>query len=247
MRVATEDVTQCWAVMNITGPRAREVLAKLDTSIDLSAAAFSHLQHRDGTLEGVSSRIQRVSYSGELGYELAVPARHAIALHARLLEAGWGLGLTPFGIEAMMVLRAEKGFLHLGSDTDGMTQPQDIGFAGPVANKKSDFVGRRSCLRPDAQRANRRQFVGLEAQDGRQLSVGAHILPIGGQAPTLSQGWVTSSIHSPTLGRPHALAMIEAGQARMGELVQIWDLGAVATARIVPPCAYDPSGERMHG
>jgi sarcosine oxidase subunit alpha len=163
------------------------------------------------------------------------------------MEAGAPYGITPFGVEALMLLRTEKGFLHLGSDTDGMTLPQDIGFGGPVTAKKVDFVGRRSCLRPDAQRADRRQFVGLESLDGRLLPVGGHVLAPGVAAPGRSQGWVTSSVRSPTLGRPHALAMIEGGRARMGEDVQVWDLGTSYRARIVDPCAFDPAGERMNG
>jgi sarcosine oxidase subunit alpha len=146
-----------------------------------------------------------------------------------------------------MVLRIEKGFLHIGSDTDGMTLPQDVGFGGPVTTKSVDFVGRRSCLRPDGQRADRRQFVGLESLDGRLLPVGGHVLKPGEAPPARSQGWVTSAAWSPTLGRPHALAMIEAGRARIGEEVQVLDLGTCHRARIVAPCAFDPSGARMHG
>jgi sarcosine oxidase subunit alpha len=247
LAVASENVTQGWAVMNVAGPNARTILQALDTDIDLSADAFPHLAHREGMLEGVPCRIQRVSFTGELSFEVAVPTRYAAALHARLLEAGAPYGITPFGVEALMVLRTEKGFLHLGSDTDGMTLPQDIGFGGPVTTKKVDFVGRRSCLRPDAQRPDRRQFVGLESLDGRLLPVGAHVLAPGEAAPGRSQGWVTSSVHSPTLGRPHALAMIEAGQSRMGEAVEVWDLGTSHRARIVDPCAFDPDGVRMHG
>lgn len=247
LAVACQNVTQGWAVMNVAGPHARTILQALETDIDLSADAFPHLSHREGRLEGVPCRIQRVSFSGELSFEVAVPTRFGQALHARLMEAGAPYGITPFGVEALMVLRTEKGFLHVGSDTDGMTLPQDIGFGGPVTTKKTDFVGRRSCLRPDGQRADRRQFVGLESLDGRLLPVGGHVLKPDATAPARSEGWVTSSVRSPTLGRPHALAMIEAGRARMGEEVQVWDLGTRHRARIVDPCAFDPAGERMHG
>ncbi len=247
LAVASENVTQGWAVMNVAGPHARTILQSLETDIDLSADAFPHLAHREGTLEGVHCRIQRVSFTGELSFEVAVPTRYGLALHARLMEAGAPFGITPFGVEALMILRTEKGFLHLGSDTDGMTLPQDIGFGGPVTTKKVDFVGRRSCLRPDGQRADRRQFVGLESLDGRLLPVGAHVLRPGEAAPGRSQGWVTSSVNSPNLGRPHALAMIEAGQSRLGEEICVWDLGTSHRARIVDPCAFDPEGVRMHG
>jgi sarcosine oxidase subunit alpha len=247
LAVASENVTQGWAVMNLAGPHARTILQALETDIDLSADAFPHLAHREGIVEGVPCRIQRVSFTGELSFEVAVPTRYGPALHARVLAAGAPFGITPFGVEALMVLRTEKGFVHIGSDTDGMTLPQDIGFGGPVTAKKVDFVGRRSCLRPDGQRGDRRQFVGLESLDGRLLPVGGHVLAPGEAAPARSQGWVTSSVHSPALGRPHALGMVEAGRARMGEAVEIWDLGTRHRARIVAPCALDPEGARING
>jgi len=247
LAVATEDVTQCWSVMNVAGPKARAILSRLETSIDLSAAAFPHLACRDGVLDGVPCRIQRVSFSGELSYEIAVPSRYGADLHARLMAAGADDAITPFGVEALMVLRTEKGFLHLGSDTDGMTHPQDVGFGGPVTSKASDFIGRRSCLRPDALRGDRRQFVGLESLSGALLPAGAHILAPGEAPPAATQGWVTSSVSSPTLGRPHALAMIAAGRSRIGEEVLVWDVDGSHPARIVAACAVDPDGVRMNG
>lgn len=247
LAVAVEDVTTSWAVMNIAGPAARDILRALDSDIDLSGDAFPHLAYREGRILGVRCRIQRVSFSGELSFEIAVPARAGQALHERLMAAGAPFGLQPFGVESLMVLRTEKGFLHFGTDTDGTTLPQDIGFGGPVHSKKSDFVGRRSCLRPDGQRTDRRQFVGLASCDGTLLPVGGHVLAVGASPPAESEGWVTSSIQSPTLGRPHALALVVAGTARMGEEVTVWDLGQAYRARIVAPCAYDPEGARMNG
>ncbi len=245
LEVALADVTQGWAVMNLAGPFARKVLERLESDIDFTPEAFPHLAHREGELEGVSCRIQRVSYSGELSYEVAVPTRFAAALHARLIEAGDDCGITPFGIEALMVLRTEKGFLHLGSETDGTTFPDDIGFGGPVRTRRDHFVGRRSCLGPEATRPGRRQLVGLESLAGQQLPVGAHVLAGSGVGP--GEGWVTTSIQSPALGRPFALAMVADGRSRMGEAVVVWDRGLSLSARIVPAAAFDPAGERMNG
>lgn len=247
LAVAVEDVTACWAVMNIAGPAAREVLLALGSDIELSRDAFPHLACREGRIGGVPCRIQRVSFSGELSYEIAVPAREGEALHAQLMAAGKAFGLEPFGVESLLVLRTEKGFLHVGTDTDGTTMPQDVGFGGPLRAKASDFVGRRSCLRPDGLRADRRQLVGLESLDGTVLPVGGHVLAPGAVPPAPSEGWVTSTILSPTLGRPHALALVAAGGARLGEEVAVWDFGQSRRARIVAPCAYDPEGARMHG
>lgn len=244
LRVAFADVTQGWAVMNVAGPQSRMVLAELDGDIDLPPEAFPHLSHREGHLDGVPCRIQRVSFSGELSYEVAVPSRFAASLHDRLMTAGQRFGITPFGIEALMVLRAEKGFLHLGSETDGTTFPDDIGFGAPVRVRKDDFVGRRSCLLPEAAKPRRRQLVGLESLGGELLAVGAHI--VSDDSRRESEGWVTTSVLSPALGRPHALAMVRDGRARLGEKVAVWHLGQQMQALIVAPCAFDPGGERMN-
>ncbi|MBU6166094.1 MAG: (2Fe-2S)-binding protein [Alphaproteobacteria bacterium] len=243
--VAIADVTQQWAVMNVAGPNARRLLEGLACDIDLDGAAFAHLGHREGHVEGVPCRMQRVSYTGELSFELAVPSRFALALHARLLACGADLGIVPFGIEAMMVLRTEKGFLHLGSDTDGTTFPDDVGFGAPVRLRKDDFIGRRSCLMPEAMRPDRRQLVGLQSVDGTLLPIGGHVLGKGQDRQ--SQGWVTSSVNSPALGRAVALAMVCAGRSRHGEEVVVWNRGGTQRARIVSPVAFDPKGERMHG
>jgi sarcosine oxidase subunit alpha len=189
-----------------------------------------------------------VSFSGELSYEVAVPWQYGRALWDDMMRAGAAHGITPFGIEALMAMRIEKGFLHVGSDTDGTTMPQDIGFGGAMAKKPDDFIGRRSTMRPDGLRPDRRQLVGLETLDGGgTLEVGAHVLEQDMTGSAATQGWVTSSVQSPTLGRPLAMALIERGEARMGETVRIWDLGKVRAARIVDPRFYDPAGERLDG
>lgn len=253
LRVATENVTTCWAVLNVAGPRARAVLAGLGTDIDLSPAALPHMAIRTGAIAGVPCRIQRVSFSGELSYEVAVPWGYGAALWDALMEAGAGHGIAPFGVESLMVLRLEKGFLHVGSDTDGTTLPQDIGFRRVMDAKADDFVGRRSAHRTDGLRTDRRTLVGLEVVDGGPaLPPGAHILPTGAPPPgggtaCGSDGWVTSSAESPTLERPIALALVARGAARIGETVGVWHLGTTRRARIIHPAVYDPTGERLNG
>jgi sarcosine oxidase subunit alpha len=148
-----------WAVMNVAGPKAREVLAAVGTDIDLSAEAFPHMHYRSGTIAGARTRIQRVSFSGELSYEVAVPWGYGRSLWEAMMLAGRRHDITPFGVESLMVMRIEKGFLHIGSDTDGTTYPQDLGFGPAIAKKKDDFVGRRSTQRPDGLREDRRHFV----------------------------------------------------------------------------------------
>lgn len=247
MQVLVEDVTTCWAVANIAGPKARSVLAALEPDMDISGEAFPHMSARTGHVCGLPARIARVSFTGELSYEIAVPWRDAGRLWTALEEAGASHGLTPFGVEALMTMRIEKGFLHVGSDTDGTTLPQDIGFGGIMQKKKQDFVGRRSALRPDGMRADRRSLVGLEITDGKSvpLATGAHVLPATASGEQPSQGWVTSSAWSPTINAPLAFALVERGQDRMGDTVRVWDLGTWREARITSLCRYDPEGARL--
>jgi sarcosine oxidase subunit alpha len=247
LRVLTQDVTTCWAVMTLAGPRAREVLGRLGTDIGLAPNEFPHLAVRSGNVSGLPARVQRVSFSGELSYEIAVPWRQGAFLWKSCMEAGSCLDITPFGVEALMAMRIEKGFLHVGADTDGTTFPQDVGLGGIIARKEADFVGRRSTMQADGRRDDRRQLVGLEMLDGGgPLSAGAHVVAMA-QGARVSEGWVTSATHSPTLGRPLALALVTRGRARLAEEVTVWDLGRERRAQIVEGRFFDPAGERMNG
>ncbi len=246
--VIVEPVTTQWSTIMVAGPRSRAVLQRLGLDIDLSPAAFGHMEARQGHLGEVPVRIARVSFTGELGFEISVPWSFGASLWQRLLALGRPEGIIPFGIESLMVMRTEKGFLHVGSDTDGATMPQDVGF-GPIMDRKSeDFVGRRSTITPEGRRSNRKQLVGLEALDTTvTLPVGGHVLSeSSGPASKLSQGWVTSVANSPTLGRSVALALIEKGPQRHGETVRVYDNGRSVPARICAPGFYDPQGERLH-
>jgi sarcosine oxidase, subunit alpha len=206
------------------------------------------MSYREGRVCGVPARVQRVSFSGELSYEIAVPWGYGAALWDALMRAGAEHRITPFGVEALMVMRVEKGFLHVGSDTDGTTLPQDVGFGAIAAKKQGDFVGRRSTQRPDGLRADRRQLVGLEVTDGKgPINAGAHILPPVTATPRGTDGWVTSAVMSPTLDRPLAMALVRQGTARMGESVTLWDMDNERRARIVDPRFYDPEGARLDG
>ncbi len=244
MRVAFHDTTAAWATFAVSGPRSREVLARLPTDIDLSDAALPHMSVARGTIFGLPGRIARVSFTGERSYEISIRADCGAALWKFLLAEG----ATPYGIETLSLLRAEKGFLLIGTDTDGMTLPDDLGMPGPLRAKKEDFVGKRSLLTPDAMRPDRRQFVGLLADDpGVVPAVGAHAIERGGGAMR-SIGWVTSAWHSPTLGRSIALGMIERGRALAAEgaAVELFHLGETSRAVVTAPCFLDPAGERLH-
>jgi len=244
LKVFVTPVTTQWATVALAGPRARDVLARFETDIPFDAASFPHMSVREGVLAGVATRLYRVSFSGELGYEFNVPARYGAALWRELLAAGADFDIVPYGIETVLLLRLEKGFLHVGVDTDGTTSPADIGFGEIAVRKKTDFVGKRSLRRSDNLRPDRLQLVGLAADDARVLVPGAHLrLPGTSEG---SDGWVTSAAVSPALGRPIALAMLRGGRARLGATITVHDLDRQCTATVVTPTFYDPEGKRLH-
>ncbi|QRI66580.1 (2Fe-2S)-binding protein (plasmid) [Shinella sp. PSBB067] len=245
-RVFVHNATAEMATLTVTGPRAPALLAATGLDAALDDAALPHMAVVSGAFEGVPVRIARVSFTGERSYEISVPADHAAALWSRLRRAGEAFGATLLGLEALMILRAEKGYVVIGKDTDGTSRPMDFGLTAPLQRKTAEFIGRRSLITEDAARDDRRQFVGLEAVDGQgMLPTGAHGIErhAGGLRST---GYVTSSYFSPALQRPIALGLIERGHARMGEVIELQHLKAVRRARIVAPCAFDPEGGRLH-
>jgi len=240
-RVFVHDATPQWATLAISGPQARRVISALELGIDLADGAFLHMSARDGVFAGVPARIARVSFTGERGYEVSVPADRCAELWGRAREAG----ARPLGVEALGVLRVEKGYIFVGQDTDGETMPQDIGMGQARLARQDAFVGDRSLFLPAAARAGRRQLVGVSALGEAPLAVGAHAVVRDG-ASERSIGFVTSSYFSILLGRPIALALIEDGAARHGETLEFEHLGARSAGRLVPPCLHDPRGERLN-
>jgi sarcosine oxidase subunit alpha len=246
LNVVLMPVTTQWAVLTLAGPLARALLQELSSDIDFSAAAFPHLGFRSGELAGRPVRVQRVSFTGELSYEISVPANEAQGLWEELMTRGEKLGIAPIGIEAWLILRLEKGFLHVGTDTDGTTNPLDLGFARVVDNKVGDFIGRRSLMRPHDRSENRRQLVGIEPISRADTLVpGAHIVTHSGSSRR-SEGFVTSVAFSPTLGRFIGLALLERGHARLDDVITVFDEGRTVQARVVKPAFFDPKGERMN-
>jgi sarcosine oxidase, subunit alpha len=244
LRVAIIPVTECWATLSLAGPLARSVLAKVPGNIDLSADAFPHLAMREGTLLGSPARIYRVSFTGELTYEINVPTAQGPLLWDALSRVGASEGVQPFGMDALMLMRLEKGFLHVGSDTDGTSIPDDVGWGKVAANKKSDYIGKRSLRLPEHLRSDRLQLVGLLAEAGRAFVIGSHLrAKDSGEA---TDGWITSAGTSLMTHEPIALALVRGGRARIGTEVELYDAGErVGSARIVNPPFYDASGDRM--
>ena len=240
--------TEQWAVIALQGPMARELLEPLVEGIDLSLEAFPHMAIREGSICGVPTRLFRVSFTGELGFEINVPAAYGRALWERLMSAGAAIGITPYGTEAMHVLRAEKGFIIVGQDTDGTVTPYDAGLDWAVGKKKPDFVGKRSLSRPDIAGLGRKQLVGLLTDDPAVvLEEGAQIVADPAQAlPMTMIGHVTSAYWSEALGRSIALAVVADGQQRMGEVLYVPMPGRVLKAKVSGTVFYDPEGARLH-
>jgi sarcosine oxidase, subunit alpha len=246
LEVLVTPVTSRWANLTVAGPRAWEWLARVGFDAALSPAAMQHMRLRDSSLDGVPLRILRASFSGELGYEVNVPAGEAVALLERLWAAAPAVGAVLYGIEALQVLRVEKGFIHVGTDTDGTTLPGDVGLARGIERKSANFVGRRSLLRPAATDRARLQLVGLVPLDARSvLPVGAQIAPRAPPAPI--EGRVTSSFMSPELGFPVALGLLADGAGRLGAEVRVYHLGRELGARVVKLPFVDPQGVRVRG
>ncbi|WFL77345.1 glycine cleavage T C-terminal barrel domain-containing protein [Altererythrobacter arenosus] len=241
--------TEQWAVIALQGPKAREVIAPFVEGIDLAPEAFPHMAVREGTICGVPTRLFRVSFTGELGFEINVPAAFGRAVWEALFEAGQEHGITPYGTETMHVLRAEKGYIIVGQDTDGTITPMDAGLDWAIGKKKLDFVGKRSLARPDIVAEGRKQLVGLLTEDPSEvLEEGAQIVADPRQpVPMTMLGHVTSSYWSATLGRSIAIAMVAGGHDRMGEILHVPMPDRTIAAKVTGMVFYDEKGERLDG
>jgi sarcosine oxidase subunit alpha len=243
--VSITPVTDQWATIALSGASARSVLESLRPGVDLSSEAMPHLAVREGRLLGGLARIYRVSFSGELTYEISVPADKGPALWNALLERGEARGIAPYGVEALMSLRLEKGFLHLGTDTDGTTVPDDVGWGAIAARKRADYIGKRSLGLPENRRPDRLQLVGLTCGRTTQMLVGSHLRLDGSNEVT--DGWITSSGRTALSDEPIALAMLRGGRGRMREEVDVHvDGRVVMQATVVEPPFFDRQGERMN-
>ncbi|MFJ8593936.1 sarcosine oxidase subunit alpha family protein [Streptomyces sp. NPDC093598] len=244
-------VTEQWSTIAVVGPKSREVVARLAPGLDLTADAFPFMAFRETTLaSGIPSRVCRISFSGELAYEINVSGWYGPAVWEQVHEAGQPYGITPYGTETMHVLRAEKGYIIVGQDTDGTVTPQDAGMSW-VVSKQKDFIGKRSFSRADTARSDRKHLVGLLPSDRTtRLPEGTQLVAPGTTLETVPVpmlGHVTSSYHSPALGRPFALALVAGGRARIGETL-LAPVGEDLVPVEVADCVlYDPEGTKRDG
>lgn len=237
-------VTTQWANATMCGPKAREMLQALGCDVDLSSEAFPFMAMREGTVAGFPARLCRVSFTGELSYEINVWSRFALPLWERIMDAGTPLGLVPIGSEANHVLRVEKGFLSLGHEADGTTDPYDLGMGWIMSRKKEDYIGKRSVALRHSSGKPRRELVGLLIDDPERLvTEGAPITP-GGRREA-SEGLVTACVWSVVHNRAVALALLTDGRSRLGQKAYIRMKNEVLSAEITKPCFHDPDGQRL--
>jgi sarcosine oxidase, subunit alpha len=248
LRVHATSVTDQWAAVAVVGPGSREVMRVLAPSLDLSAEAFPFLTVRDATVAGMPARVFRISFTGELTYEINVPAWYGLALWQAVAEAGRPQGITPYGTETMHVLRAEKGFIVVGQDTDGTVTPHDAGLGWAVSTVKR-FVGERSLTRTDTAREDRQRLVGLLPADPEVvLAEGAQLVVDPDAPPPVPMlGHVTSSYRSAALDRSFALALVAGGLTHRGETLYAVDAGRAQPVVVTEPVFYDVEGARRDG
>jgi sarcosine oxidase subunit alpha len=249
LKVWITSTTEQWSVAAVQGPKARDVLAKVVSGIDISNAAFPHMSVGHGDIAGMPMMLFRVSFSGELGFEVNVPGRYGTQLWETLIEAGASFGITPYGTESMHVLRAEKGYIIVGQDTDGTMTPDDAGVAWAIGKNKPDFIGKRALMRPAMSKADRKQLVGLKTVDpetvleeGAQLVLEAHL-----EAPYPMVGHVTSSYYSPVLGRSIAMGVLRGGRSLIGKIIYVPMPGRDIAVEVTQPIFYDREGVRING
>jgi sarcosine oxidase, subunit alpha len=239
-------VTEQWATLTVCGPLARPLLAEISADIDLEAFPFMSFQ--DGTVAGIPARLLRLGFLGEVCFEVNVPAGSATALWTTLTTVGERYGVTPFGVEALSVLRAEKGHFIVGQETDGTVTPGDLGM-DRLVGATTDFIGKRSLQRADSVRLDRPHLVGLLTEKPDEvLPEGAQIVAEPRAKPPVPMiGHVTSSYFSATLDRSIALALLNGGRGRHGETVHLPLGDRTVRAVVASPVFHDPEGTRLHG
>ena len=246
LEVYLTSLTDHYSTIAAAGPNSRSLLEKLGCDIPLDKESFPFMTMKPAVLAGMRVTLFRVSFSGELAFEINIDSNNALAMWRKIIDAGAEFDITPYGTETMHVLRAEKGFIIAGQDTDGSVTPVDLGMNWLLSREK-DYLGKRSLQRPDCLREDRKQWVGLLSQDGRTvLPEGTQLIGDAGK-PAAMCGHVTSSYFSACLGHPIALALVAGGRERKGETIYAARRGRdPLPVRIVSPVFYDPGGQRQH-
>ncbi|WP_105374184.1 sarcosine oxidase subunit alpha [Neorhizobium huautlense] len=249
LKVWLTSTTEQWAVIAVQGPKAREIIQPFVEGLDISNEAFPHMSVAECKVMGVPARLFRMSFTGELGFEVNVPADYGPAVWKAIWERAEGMGACLYGTETMHVLRAEKGYIIVGQDTDGTVTPDDAGLGWAVSKKKADFVGIRGLKRPDLIRDGRKQLVGLVTnRPSDMLEEGAQIVADPNQPkPMTMLGHVTSSYWSENCGRSIAMALVADGRARIGQTLYVPMSDRTIAVEVTDMVFFDKEGGRIHG
>ena len=249
LKVYLTSISEQWAVIAVQGPKSRDIIAPLVEGIDISDAAMPHMSVREGKICGVPTRLFRMSFTGERGFEINVPADYGRSVWEAVWAEGKKHGACAYGTETMHVLRAEKGYIIVGQETDGTATPDDVGLAWAIGKAKKDFVGIRGLQRQDLVAPGRKQLVGLRTKNSTTvLEEGAQLVADPNQPiPMKMLGHVTSSYWSENCGRSIALAMVEGGRNRIGDILYVPMPDNTIEVEVTEPIFFDEKGERLNG
>jgi len=253
LQVYVNSITEQFTTFNISGPKSREIISKVFTDVDFSNENFPFMTFKVFNYMNTEVRIMRASFTGELGYEIYITPNHGLELWKRIFHHGNALGLIPYGTETMHLLRAEKGYVVIGQETDGTVTPIDINFNWMIGKKKKDFIGKRSLTRSDTSREDRKQLVGIIPLDkSKFIEEGQHVvecerLPKLIKTPVEYLGHVSSSYHSPNLNHCIAMAMIKGGNKLMGRKLFVSTSNGTRNipVEVVSPVFIDPENKRL--
>jgi len=247
--VKLSSVTEDWAAIAVAGPHSRDVLSHVIDGIDLSNDACPFMAYREGSIGGIPTRLFRISFSGELAYEINIPADYGQAAWDAVMDAGAAYDIVPYGTEAMGILRIEKGHV-VGGEINGRATADDLGFGRMLSTKKR-YIGDVLKDRTALTEPGRKQLVGIRPVDGRsRIPRAAQIVRDPDAArPVIMEGEVTSTCESPNVGSPIGLALLKNGRARIGEklIASSPVMGVHIAVEICDPVFIDPTGERLHG
>jgi len=246
LEVYLTSITEQFGTISLNGPNSRKIMGSLFPHEDFSSESFPHMSFKELKIDNTICRVMRISFTGEICYEINVPASYALSLWNKCMELGKGFNITPYGTEAMHVLRAEKGFIIVGQETDGSVTPVDLNMNWIVNKKKYDFVGKRALYRSDTIKEDRKQLVGILTEDPSVvLEEGAQLVEIETSLPMPMVGHITSSYYSPNLGRSIALALVKSGTKKIGSKLIVPMLNKSVEVEITNPVFIDPQNERL--
>ena len=248
LKVYLTSVTDHFATVSVCGPNSKKILEKVTQNIDYSDTNFPHMSFRNGLIDKINCRVMRISFTGELSYEINVQANYGQSVWEKCIAVGKEYGITPYGTETMHLLRAEKGFIIVGQETDGTVTPIDLQMDWIISKKKYDFIGKRSLYRSDTIREDRKQYVGLITKDPNEiLEEGAQIVAeIKNKPPMDMIGHVTSSYYSPNLNKSIALAIVKNGRKLKGKKLYVPMPNKIIEVTVSDTIFLDKEGERLN-